>query len=852
MKEEMLKKECITPTDVAKVAEVIKAAKKAPIQGLPVYEGHQCPHCEYIARAPETVQRHRRNAHQDREGPRATGRRPRWQADPPPNRGVSCQRLFPNFRGCQFFEVQVPEPSPSLCPNLHAILPKPSPAPHVTRLSAGEPVSETVAETAAEFALAYVRQALRVDPNEGGGVQRTRHRTEVSPWLELTRWPEYLSHHPLDAVAALGAKPEPDREPLLVAFAESVRRLMEAGRQAITEHQINHFDQIRINTFSSDAPGRRSRPIHVDLKRDTYRRYCGIWQRLVCFAYRSTRADQAIRLGHRLTAAQEGTLTSMEEHGQDLTRLRQVGGSDADIQKATGSLDDACLEFSIQLLDHTLTGDLHESVLVGFLAILGIHTNRQTFREPSDYTTYLSGLVKMAQLLVAKRAVRLVELGQAARATHALRDMRGRFMMFGSSTPFDWVLRLLTYGKKIRIAATRPGHIDWSDDRQTVSYKDQPLGMGELIKFVGTQVALAKAALRELLLLKGGEMAPCLALETLRDDPSETRAGWNFLQHPRNHAVLSAALSAVSAPPPAPGDTPGQQWLLERVLVRDGFLEVRTVDQKPQAIPHAEKIKQYLARVEAFLRRLLLLVHITGGQPARATELLSLRHSNTSGGLRGIFLERGLVGTVTTYHKGYATTKTTKVIHRYLPAAVSKLVVYYLWLVLPFRVALEGLVSDGTPASPFLWPTRNDARAPDRLLRQVLQAESQVYLPEIKLDISTYRHVSIAIAREKVARGSVGGDPVMDLQAGHVSSVADGVYGRLVGEARGHLATRRQQYRDASRRWQDFLRQGMEMGPETETRTETESETRKRPCVPVWDGDDTGSEMGLSKRCRTH
>jgi hypothetical protein len=157
----------------------------------------------------------------------------------------------------------------------------------------------------------------------------------------------------------LGAKPELGREPLLEAFADSVQRLIETGRQAIIKHQINHLGQICINTFSG-APGKRSQPIWIDLQPDTYRRYRVTWQRLMCFAYRSTRAnqaDQAIRLGHRLTAAQEGTLNSMEKHGQGLTRLRQQGGSDGAIQVATGLLDDACLEFSIQLLDNTLTGD---------------------------------------------------------------------------------------------------------------------------------------------------------------------------------------------------------------------------------------------------------------------------------------------------------------------------------------------------------------------------------------------------------------------------------------------------------------------------------------------------------------
>jgi hypothetical protein len=274
---------------------------------------------------------------------------------------------------------------------------------------------------------------------------------------------------------------------------------------------------------------------------------------------------------------------------------------------------------------------------------------------------------------------------------------------------------------------------------------------------------------------------------------------------------------------------------VERVLVRDGFLEVRTVDQELQATCHTGKIDQYLERVKGFLRRLLL-VHLTGGQPARGTVLLSLRHSNTSGGLRGIFLERGLVGTVTTYHKGYATTKTTKVIHRYLPAAVSKLVVYYLSLVLPFRVVLEGL--GRRPASPFLWPGHDGSWDPDRL-RQVLLAESRDNLQHIRLNIPNYRHVAIAIAREHLRRGSVGRracDPVIDWQAGHGPSVAGRVYGR--GAA------------SAVPGGQSLMGHGMELGPET--RTGTESEARKRPRVAVWDGDDTDSEMGRSKRCRTH
>jgi hypothetical protein len=45
------------------------------------------------------------------------------------------------------------------------------------------------------------------------------HPTEVSRWLELTRWPEYLQGQDLTAVALLGNLPDPAWEPLLAYSA---------------------------------------------------------------------------------------------------------------------------------------------------------------------------------------------------------------------------------------------------------------------------------------------------------------------------------------------------------------------------------------------------------------------------------------------------------------------------------------------------------------------------------------------------------------------------------------------------------------------------------------------------------
>ncbi|KAL1972365.1 hypothetical protein VTN31DRAFT_6779 [Thermomyces dupontii] len=150
-------------------------------------------------------------------------------------------------------------------------------------------------------------------------------------------------------------------------------------------------------------------------------------------------------------------------------------------------------------------------------------------------------------------------------------------------------------------------------------------------------------------------------------------------------------------------------WLFDRVTrmkrLRDRFVSVEG-QHDGQLVWYDDMVNKYLKSADRFLERLLLLIHVTGGQPARAPELLSLRHRNTrGGGIRNVFIESGLVATLTRYHKTYGTTSKERTIYRYLPSAMSELVVYYLWLVKPFCETLrEVVLRDSNARSRFLWP----------------------------------------------------------------------------------------------------------------------------------------------------
>lgn len=149
-------------------------------------------------------------------------------------------------------------------------------------------------------------------------------------------------------------------------------------------------------------------------------------------------------------------------------------------------LDRACLLFCISLLDYTLKGDLFESAVVGFLAVLGVDPEKKIFRGAHSYTSYLLAFVKIAQMLVIQRAVIMAEEGDIDHPADILDEMRERFMIHGSRSPFNWVLRLRVYGKKIRNTTISLGYIYWSDDHEKLTYKTLEMTMTDFKNFVRT------------------------------------------------------------------------------------------------------------------------------------------------------------------------------------------------------------------------------------------------------------------------------------------------------------------------------------------------------------------------------
>lgn len=306
---------------------------------------------------------------------------------------------------------------------------------------------------------------------------------------------------------------------------------------------------------------------------------------------------------------------------------------------------------------------------------------------------------------------------------------------------------------------------------------------------------------------------PQLRISSLKDDPTACSANYSFLQDKRNDEFLG-----------------GQQRYLLKQLRQEPRLRHLFFANPDALVWDRHQVQRYLQLVSAFLRRILLLIHITGGQPARGTELLTIRWRNSAHcDIRNIFIENGMVSFVTSYHKNYSAASTTKIIHRYLPHEVGELVVYYVWLIVPFLEQLHILTPVhglGDPGS-FLWPKSVDASATLKttiaeplegnkpcggLEQDTTQEEpwesdrlGSVIKEEFKRGLSTpasiilWRHTAIAISRRHLPEGNkfkrdYGHDErntAMDLQAAHTSRMAGICYARDMREGPGQTASLR-------------------------------------------------------------
>ncbi|KAK3933608.1 P-loop containing nucleoside triphosphate hydrolase protein [Diplogelasinospora grovesii] len=361
--------------------------------------------------------------------------------------------------------------------------------------------------------------------------------------------------------------------------------------------------------------------------------------------------------------------------------------------------------------------------------------------------------------------------------------------------------------------------------------------MSQLADMLHGLVGEAKAQMGQLLMVEDIEVDqwPAIPWTKIEDDYSEDRIGYSFLKDERNGWVSQ-----------------GTGWVMQQMIRQPAKQAEWLCSDRTSANPFKPgAVRRYEQLFEAFRERLLMVMHMVGGQPARAPEIIGIRHSNTAnGGLRNIFAHQGMMCFVTMYHKNYQSSEQVKVIHRYLP-----------------REVVEGIVTGGDQVSAFLWDdevVRNE-RAKERdeeegdeaenergegggeaseegineegfqqwirarkwtsdRMRRIMQQHSARFVG-CNIGVSAWRQIAVGISNRYLNKAFKASeregfedeededgveDSIWDLQAGHGTHVAGMVYARELEQGVYGTAARRDQFRAVSRQWHRFLGFGAE------------------------------------------
>jgi superfamily II DNA helicase RecQ len=771
---------------------------KAPREGIACRYDEEC---SYICSTDERMRKHHATGHKWNATGSAKGGRPtragqeaaKTAREKRIERGIAYQQFFKSGKHSGYFQV----------------------------------AAKPIVKAASDFD--KMREIATREGNKASETIQEGSKYEINQWIKRTGWARYLKDKNRKALLRLVEEPKPEEAVTKEAW-DAIRDLASRGQRIVA----GCSNAVRYAAMGIRNKDRNEKPLEAYFHQIAGR--ARTWQHIVACLIRNREAKI---IEYRATEGQEARLNELiQEAERAITGGDEEEEGEEDDDEDGGEEDDgdeeedkmtklqmACLNFGLELLNQETRNHEFDSPLLAALAVIGV--SEFGWRDASEYTPMLSETIKVCRFMIVQKAFETArERGETRWGTSVI-DLDGRdleplgeergvisevtrmvdgFLKHGTSSPLENMVVLRAYGLGIHFGRTAEGSVSWKD-HNTLLYQNVEFTMGQFRSTAHGLVAEAVRLLTDRLLLC--KDLPAVPWQSMCDNPVNRTPGWSFLKDRRTRWPVD-----------------GRTWMLNRVeesrVMRKKFYAKNELDRA--------KVSRYVRTADELLELLLVLLYITGGQPARGSELRSIRHKNTvAGEERNIFIDEGMLVYVTRYHKGWAMQGKPKVIHRYVPQEVASLLIWYLWLVKPFGDALQRFMGKKLPEGAFLWTTDDGEPWPGARMARALSTAFEAGVG-CKMGVLQYRHIAIAISRRYTQKqfeeddGSEDDpDDAADLQAGHTSKIGNMLYGRSVMEMQGAVTTMRQAYRDVSLSWHAFLQFSEHKRPFSE-----ESSQRKR------------------------
>lgn len=160
----------------------------------------------------------------------------------------------------------------------------------------------------------------------------------------------------------------------------------------------------------------------------------------------------------------------------------------------------------------------------------------------------------------------------------------------------------------------------------------------------------------------------------IRDEMPCEDMGYSFLSDPYNTRVVQTRYA-----------------LMHSILTQDAGMMCLGVMDDVILWDH-QRIQAYMGRARDFLVCMAALVHLTYGGPARGEEFVKMKIVSDVDGARHVFRDVDSMVIMTSYHKSSNLLGWDKLIPRYVPPHVSKILRTYIHLVRPVEIELASVL----------------------------------------------------------------------------------------------------------------------------------------------------------------
>ncbi|RYP57715.1 hypothetical protein DL771_011427 [Monosporascus sp. 5C6A] len=368
------------------------------------------------------------------------------------------------------------------------------------------------------------------------------------------------------------------------------------------------------------------------------------------------------------------------------------------------------------------------------------------------------------------------------------KDEYRRWLADGSNTPFNTIIRWMSYGKGHRRREDGAARIMWEEGGEALRYLGQRIELREFRNAVRAGVREAEDLLDGLFFGGWADARAAIDAARLVDSMVYEGPGRSFVTNGKNEWLRPGYRRVAELARGALWDDGAGRW-------------------------RRDYVAKYLAQLQDFKRAHLVNTYVWGGQPGRGPEIMTVRHYDTQQLLRNVFVFDGQVLLVTDRDKNRAIRGIGRKVARFLPEHVGKIMVAYVAWLLPFEKMLllgarpggggggggsataaggDAGAAGAASLEEWLWKDERKSRwETPELSRQLASATGRHV--GVELTVADYRHVAIELGRK--IRGLVIRQLEVDMAADD-GQAADGEAGDGGYEdpATGEVRRRRMEY----------------------------------------------------------